>query len=729
MGRKPNQLILEFFERGAKLEDSSNRYQHTCKACGEKFPKGRIDSLTTHLVKKCPAISLRDRQKALLQLNDLPDITDPRNQANQASVELPGNRNWTALETLAEVSRQIDLSEKHDDRTQSNGAAPPARMDETPRMDKFELQEQWTPDNPPLSYEARVQRDKKLLSQKTAPRRDSEIAAMATNFASEAAQAMSPQTMNMETATSMAAAASAQFATSMVDPQLFNEGLPAEISQSLASDINSLKDATFPDQSMPQRGVDQPQPTWPMLDGSGGNMYPDPPPFEAYVEQPRMQQQQQQPQTPYHRAIAMNPGGMTTEFSAEYGTGERTTKPKVRGKFTPDRRKEVQAVRKTGACIRCRMLKKPCSGETPCTTCRNVESARLWKQPCMRTRLADELDMYSAGLHAVLAYHEVNAVKNRVTFQPSQTRLEVSHYPDTGISASLNCLEGQDIPTEKNIDPILGLTLDYTHENLRILDNDTENLPLKIENYVEHMAPVFFEKEPSHFMNATLATAMALSQQKDDVLLKRALELWGTVHILVDHELKWNITEKSTLPDETVVENAIDPQGTTYQLLCMQLAAAVEKKAATTAKSVLNDLERRLLQRGSTSSFETFLVSIILLNCVEKSTWLFKSWEQDYLKARWPLDKTPIWYGSQGDRITEMLQMLLRMRSIPPKTHVLLPEGTLVAEEEGPVREYFERVHLNHNELMDKRNNAVFDPADSRCFEMRLCSRLLMPAS
>src|SRR5438046_10394946 len=72
MGRKPNQLILEFFERGQKLEDASNRYQHTCKACGEKFPKGRIDSLTTHLVKKCPAIALRDRQRALLQLHELP---------------------------------------------------------------------------------------------------------------------------------------------------------------------------------------------------------------------------------------------------------------------------------------------------------------------------------------------------------------------------------------------------------------------------------------------------------------------------------------------------------------------------------------------------------------------------------------------------------------------------------------------------------------------------------
>lgn len=34
MGRKPNLLIQEFFQRGAKLDDQSNRYEHTCKKCG-----------------------------------------------------------------------------------------------------------------------------------------------------------------------------------------------------------------------------------------------------------------------------------------------------------------------------------------------------------------------------------------------------------------------------------------------------------------------------------------------------------------------------------------------------------------------------------------------------------------------------------------------------------------------------------------------------------------------
>lgn len=119
MGRKPNQLILEFFERGQKLEDASNRYQHTCKACGEIFPKGRIDSLTTHLVKKCHAIPLRDRQRALLQLHELPDVADGILDGNEGGsgvvekggrVELPfaGNRSLTGLEVLAEASRQIE---------------------------------------------------------------------------------------------------------------------------------------------------------------------------------------------------------------------------------------------------------------------------------------------------------------------------------------------------------------------------------------------------------------------------------------------------------------------------------------------------------------------------------------------------------------------------------------------------------------------------------------------
>lgn len=118
MGRKPNPLILEFFERGPKLDDASNRYQHTCKACGEVFPKGRTDSLNNHLTKKCQAIPLRDRQRAALQIHELPDILDSFHNTNHraneglkngGAVDLPfaGSRRLTGLDALAEASRRF----------------------------------------------------------------------------------------------------------------------------------------------------------------------------------------------------------------------------------------------------------------------------------------------------------------------------------------------------------------------------------------------------------------------------------------------------------------------------------------------------------------------------------------------------------------------------------------------------------------------------------------------
>jgi len=124
MGRKPNQLITEFFVRGPKLEDSSNRYEYTCRACAEHFPKGRMDNLMTHLTQKCMAVSPEDRQRALSQVpqtseqagssiqntrgnHDLLLLTHAgKAPAGQAS-ELAG------LEALAEASRQVEHPRKN----------------------------------------------------------------------------------------------------------------------------------------------------------------------------------------------------------------------------------------------------------------------------------------------------------------------------------------------------------------------------------------------------------------------------------------------------------------------------------------------------------------------------------------------------------------------------------------------------------------------------------------
>ena len=112
--------------------------------CGEHFPRGRLDSLTTHLTKKCPAIGEADRVNAILTLSGMSSHASHRlqqtqhnqgqgqlqqplqvqtqvNGVNGSPVDLPMiqsdlQRDWTALGVLAEVSRQIDMSEKNDDR-------------------------------------------------------------------------------------------------------------------------------------------------------------------------------------------------------------------------------------------------------------------------------------------------------------------------------------------------------------------------------------------------------------------------------------------------------------------------------------------------------------------------------------------------------------------------------------------------------------------------------------
>lgn len=86
--------------------------------------------------------------------------------------------------------------------------------------------------------------------------------------------------------------------------------------------------------------------------------------------------------------------------------------------------------------------------------------------------------------------------------------------------------------------------------------------------------------------------------------------------------------EEGRLP----IEEVSDPDS--YALLCSQLRAAMEKRAMQLSKSVINDLERRLLQRQKTGWFETFLVAVVLLNCVERTCWLFRSWDNEAFAQR-----------------------------------------------------------------------------------------------
>lgn len=123
------------------------------------------------------------------------------------------------------------------------------------------------------------------------------------------------------------------------------------------------------------------------------------------------------------------------------------------------------------------------------------------------------------------------------------------------------------------------------------------------------------------------------------------LELWLATHILVDTELHWQTFSNPTLPPTSIntlapssdegrlpLDDASNPES--YALLCSQLRAAAEKRTSQLSKNVMNDLERRLLQRQQSGWFETFLVALILLNSVERSCWLFRTWDNENFTQR-----------------------------------------------------------------------------------------------
>ena len=502
-------------------------------------------------------------------------------------------------------------------------------------------------------------------------------------------------------ASSIAAVQASRFTQSMVDPQLLADDLNTSNAMNdrvLEQQLNeanaslAMQETYFPQpdhhQQEQQQQQQQQQAIWPMMEN------PAPAPY-SNQEQTHPEIVVENPSTPrapsYPQLAASSSIPLTTQFSAEYGSGAKTSKPKPRSRFNQDRRKEVQVLRQMGACIRCRMLKKPCSTGTPCRACNSVESARIWKQQCVRTRMANALEMYSAGLHVVLAARQVTDVKARTPFQKSVHQIEASHYPGSAVFATFSALEGQ---SGGNIDP--GLSGDFSMDILRLIDVEKDDPPKIIEAYMKKMLGVFIANEISGFMKTTLITAQELLLTIEDTLLTRALHFWGVVHVLVDHELAWNITERIDpnvgQGQGPVIDRNTD--GSTYNLLCLQLNAAAEMKAAELCKIILGDLERRLLTKESNESFEIFIATIIILNCIEKSTWLFKSWEQPSFMSRWPLAKTPDHFVQQGELVADLLFQLLNIRHIPPKTSVRAEDGVLMVEPGHEANGYYQQLGL-----------------------------------
>lgn len=688
MGRKPNPLILEYFERGPKLNDSSNRYPHTCKQCGENFPKGRIDSLTAHITKKCPAISDSERMRACLELHGITHARSAAERHQQALARENGQamppsalpQGWSALETLAEASRQVDLNENsraQAGQAQANGQeAQSAAINGAHTAERFELQEQYTLDNPPVSYDNRAQGSVKkedtlaLVDRAAAPAQPStpgaELSPEERLQALLPANESSPDPSNL----SVAVAAAARLSTTFLDPQLVNHDPPPSASPPVADS--------------PHTGAEATQVATPTAAAAAENHVS----HQPWGEMTYTTSALVPPILDENPPALLSRGGVRMDTSGPIFNGRSRH---FRSKFNPARRQEVKEVRKLGACIRCRILRKICSKGTPCDTCRKVLSPRVWMTGCVRSRLHEQLDLYSAGVQVVLSQNRINLHKDQLQLTDVDSIIEVSHFPDTGkhislatLAVLLDAVEGQDDALQTKDHQVI------------MINQDKEDVPVKIEAYMRDVLHLFIEREPSKFMRVTLEAAVQELAGAEDELLRKALELWGLVEC-IDRERQWSIVEKPPGEGqrprhikEAQSENDVD----IYTMICMQLNAAAERKANGTSKGLLNLMDRLLADSKTKASFKIYLTALIFLNCVEKSTWAFKAWEQDHLRPGWPLERDPSIFTQQGGNLAALLKMLLGIRKALPQT-VRGADGKLATLDQDPaVVGYFQSLDM-----------------------------------
>ncbi len=251
-------------------------------------------------------------------------------------------------------------------------------------------------------------------------------------------------------------------------------------------------------------------------------------------------------------------------------------------------------------------------------------------------------------MHATLAFHDTNSIKNQVKFEHYAGRIEVTHLEESMVFVTIVGLQGHRASVSA-LDPQLqGLGDDQFSaptQEMYLLDNDNDDIPSKLEAYIKKAGPFLVEQETSPIIKSTLLLASELGQAKKDALLERVVDLWVATHILVDNELSWKTFCNPTLPPTSMqslsqpsdegrlpIDEVSDPES--YALLCSQLRAAMEKRAMQLSKSVINDLERRLVQRVKDGFFEIFLIAVVLLNCVERISWLFQSWDNETFAQR-----------------------------------------------------------------------------------------------
>ncbi|KAL2423377.1 hypothetical protein ABEF95_007713 [Exophiala dermatitidis] len=677
MGRRPDALIAQYFARGAKIGDASNRYEYTCSRCGAHFPKGRRETLNAHLTKKCPSVSEAERIEIGWRLLDLPAPNEDSTSTGQkgatvnsgsgtsamvasssstATTAQDGQRqqqqNFNGLNVLAEASRQVggNNSSGYTPANQAQNVIAKEDADTTaavyhssssPRQSQSqshqqpEAQQHGLPLDPQLSEDAFTQQlllhaegmsgvarnnGFPTIATSPPPPTTTTAASTASGFpglysfttlnnhdhlhavttqGQEFAAPSLTSTHPPPDLSSIAASANATLAGHMTDSDGNDNDIGMtdhDVSEAL---LEELREQT---QALPQTSTSLTWAPTTLLGPHGMDVENSSSDHTNTHIQPAQTQHSPNPTSIEAQATTTTVPGTrmllpagpiptnsnsnlsaaarptpstTTHFVAETGTLAKVQKPKVRGRFDDTRRKEVRELRKLGACLRCRMLKKTCSPGTPCQTCAAVETPRVWKHCCVRTKLVDAFPLYFNLVYGGFLHKRLGHLKQwSETLYDNNAHLVAWYIPEEKIR-----LRVQKRKLKKNNDNSNGngpagaaaLQSSSLVADLESQQEDNSNSIIfhihpedvnvfDVEQLLRPLREHIITQEKSDVIRSTVAVAQALqtgaisingnnnntttasppsilSMEKNDNLLDRVIELWTATALLTNPEV------------------------------------------------------------------------------------------------------------------------------------------------------------------------------------------------
>ncbi|MCJ1445824.1 MAG: hypothetical protein MMC23_006329 [Stictis urceolatum] len=414
-----------------------------------------------------------------------------------------------------------------------------------------------------------------------------------------------------------------------------------------------------------------------------------------------------------------------------------------KGPLRPDQRKQASEIRKLGACIRCRFLKKTCDKGEPCGGCK-PSHARLWLVPCTRIDIKDLgyfLKDWQADYqrHVSLGF----SIGNIKGFSDKEKTLFVTHgyghylpiqarevyvrdervFGVDWVEQRSGQVTEHEVDTAKLSAGMQGISMAMLSDYLdRHIDGSQDN---GFENFVDE----HFEGTP--FITEILKTAFRFWQREQTPVIRKALKL------MLAYNLTQAICLVKAIGDDDIDRGLIDDEESYFRgqiaapvMINFQVKCAMADMWRQLQKDILEELSAlysSVYSKDKLRHWPTiFMLASILLTI----------WEEMQFDCRYRIPDAAVVEKFCNDMESTPVGVIVGLFSaisqkVPAfaewdtrKHHTLLGSNPSVCTAMEEVRSHIEK----HDKYLRARNQATFDRNDFDCLSNMFVSKLVIRA-